>query len=210
MIARLRRNERGLTMVELMVALGILGILLTMISTLGVRMFRSSTQVVTSTQSEGAYQNAMRRITRQLRYAAAYSSSTLAFDTVDNTQVIFYTYSLLNGLSTVAPNKVRIWVDTNGVMWETVTAPSVSNGATVYTSTPITTQLATKVTNTVGAPAFLFYDSAALTGANVVPNGSGMTFAQLKSLKRVSVTLQSTVTSTLGVQQTVVFQNLLG
>jgi type II secretory pathway pseudopilin PulG len=199
-----------MTLIELLVGLGILGILLTMISALGVRMFRSSTSVVSTTQSEGVYQNAMRRITRQLRYTAAYSSSTLAFDTVDSSQIIFYSYSLLSGTSTVLPNKIRVWIDSNGTVWETVTAPTVSGGSTVYTSTPTTSQLAVKVVNTTAKPLFTFYDNASLTTGNVVPPGTGMTFAQLKSLKRVTVTLQSTVNPVLGVQQTVVFQNLLG
>jgi hypothetical protein len=152
----------------------------------------------------------MRRITRQLRYTAAYSSSTLAFDTVDSSQIIFYSYSLLSGTSTVLPNKIRVWIDSNGTVWETVTAPTVSGGSTVYTSTPTTSQLAVKVVNTTAKPLFTFYDNASLTTGNVVPPGTGMTFAQLKSLKRVTVTLQSTVNPVLGVQQTVVFQNLLG
>jgi len=205
----LRSDDSGMTLIELLVAISILAILMAMISTLGTKAFRTTSKVVSTTQTEGYYQNAMRRITRQLRYAAGPDSSTCAFDTVDGTQVIFYTYSLLGAVATAIPNKVRIWVDTSGTVWEAVTSPVTTNGVTTYTSTPLTTQLATGVVNTTAAPVFTWYDSADLTTANVVAPGTGMSLAQRQSLHRVSVTLQNTTNTVISVQQTVVFQNLL-
>jgi len=209
MIARLRRSESGLTLIELLVAMSIFAILLAMISALGARIFRTTTSVVATTQSEGYYQSAMRIITRQMRYAGGPDGNTPAFDTVDGSQIIFYTYSLLNGLGSVSPNKVRIWVDASNNLWESQTAPSVVGGVTVYTSTPIVKLLVSNVVNTTANPVFTFYDSPSLTGANVVPNGTGMTLAQRQSLKRATVTLQSSKNTVVTVQQTVVFQNLL-
>lgn len=210
MIARLRRNDKGMTLIELLVAIGIMAVLLTMISALGARIFKTTTNVVASTQAENQYQNAMRRVTRQLRYAARLDGGTPAFATVDSSQIIFYTYSLLNGgLTNLQPNKVRIWVDGSGTLWEAVTSPTITASGPVYTSTPVTSRLAQNVTNTAAAPVFVFYDKADLASGQVIPVGTGMSVAQRQSIARALVTLQSSTRTVISVQQTVVFQNKL-
>jgi len=210
MIARLRKSDRGLTMIELLVAVSIFAILLTMISALGTKIFRTTTGVVLSTTSENQYQNAMRRVTRQLRYAARLDGGTPAFDTVDSSQIIFYTYSLLQGgLTNLVPNKVRIWVDGTGQLNESVTTPTITAAGPTYTSTPIVSKLATNVTNTTAAPVFVFYDKADLASGQVIAVGTGMTLAQRQTIARALVTLQSTTKTVISVQQTVVFQNKL-
>jgi len=215
MIARVRQNDSGLTLIELLVAMGILALLLTMIGALGLRVFRSSTETVSLALNQGEYQVAMQRIARQFRYVGVPNQCNSSFDSITGSSVAFYSYSLLDGV-TQTPNQVTITINngtvTENVMPQTTCLGYMGSGAA---PAPVSRPLLTGVDN-VSGPVFTFYTSPGCSGSPMtIPAGglvssNAQSLVKLQSLRCVKVTLRSlSATPALNLVQSVVFQNLL-
>jgi type II secretory pathway pseudopilin PulG len=132
MTTRLRRarGQGGVTMVEMAVVVGLLGLVLAM-AMQGLVSFQRATAAADTRQQnlEGA-RAAMAVLTKDLRTATAFTAATAS-------DVTFT--ALLNVGSTAPPNQVRLYVDGSGVLREAVTVPDDPTASPItYTGTPAT------------------------------------------------------------------------
>lgn len=204
-----------MTLIELLVAMGVLVLLLSVVSALGLRVFRSSTETVNLALNQGQYQVAMQRIARQFRYVGVPSQCTSSFDSVTPSSVTFYSYSLLDGI-TQTPNQVTISIS-NGTVTETVKSQTTCLGYVGPSPAPAVAPhpLLAGVDN-VSTSTFTFYSNSSCSGTPVTVPAGGLlssnsaSLVTLQSLRCVRVTLRSlSATPALNLVQSVVFQNLL-
>jgi prepilin-type N-terminal cleavage/methylation domain-containing protein len=222
MTARERAGERGLTLVELLIAMLLLGLVLFMV----VGFFSSANRAFTQSNAVGgntkAASNGMNEISRILRAATqnpvqgqALSSpafvplGTAGQIVTGNETVTVYAYVNLDS-ATEQPVKVQFSLDSNRNLIETKWAGYViSPGYWGFQSTPVSTRIfAATVVNRTGSNPYLFTylktDGTALT----VPAG-GFSDSDLRSIAAVQVTLGVGTSATVN-SSTVVLQNTVG
>jgi type II secretory pathway pseudopilin PulG len=132
MTDRLRpaRGQAGVTMVEMAVVIGLLGLVLAMAMQGLVSYQRAAASADTRQQNLEEARNVMAVLTKDLRTANGFTAATA-------TDVTFT--ALLNIGTTAPPNQVRLYVDGSGVLREAVTVPDDPTESPItYTGTPAT------------------------------------------------------------------------
>jgi prepilin-type N-terminal cleavage/methylation domain-containing protein len=146
-----RRGEEGFTLVELLVAMTVLAIALTLIygafERLGGGVEGASDRIVNLDEARLL----MDTMTKDLRTAVSLSASIPAFAAADDRSVTFY-----GNLNSTEPRKIEIFVDASNRLVERVTLPT---GAAPYTAasfsgTPIVRVVGSYVSGT--APIFKY------------------------------------------------------
>lgn len=195
------RDDAGFTLVELMVAIGIFGVLMAMVSVLMVSGLGAIRDASTANTVQAQQQNAMLVLSRHVKYIDNPVNSGVppaAILQATPTSLAFFT---LSGTGTVdrLPYKVMACRTARGV--ETFTwAPTLVNGAAVLSTSPNMTVptcddagatgaarrvLLPVANDTDPAIAFRYWDA---DGTELVPSGQ-LTAAQLDALERVTVSL---------------------
>lgn len=200
-LGRLQRGQDGVTLVELIVTMVVLGLLtgaLVLMATASMRV--SSTSKERMDQSNSA-QIAIERVSRNLRTAVLQSQLTTtctlaictesAFLKGTRTSVQFYA-DVDNPKNSVGPSRVTYDV-TGGVLTETVQKPdSPTPDAAGYhycTSGPgcvIRTTVLARDVSTAGA-VFSFYTAADPVNAIALTTGQQLSAAQLKAVDSIDV-----------------------
>lgn len=131
MTARPREDSQaGITMVEMAVVVALLGLVLTM-AMQGVLSYQRATASADTRQDNlDQARTVMAVLSKDLRTATAFTAMTA-------TDVTFT--GLLNTAATAPANRLRLWVDSGGVLREAVTPPDDPNASPLtYTGSPTT------------------------------------------------------------------------
>ena len=131
MTARRRGDaQAGITMVEMAVVVALLGLVLAMAMQGVVSYQRATAGADTRQQNLEQARAAMAVLTKDLRTATEFSTTTAS-------DVIFK--GLLNTAATAPANQLRLYADSGGVLREAVTPPDNPNASPLtYTGTPTT------------------------------------------------------------------------
>ena len=136
-VTRQPRDAAGFTLIEVMVAIGLFGLLMAMVSVLMINGIRSLRVASTANIVQAQQQNAMLAMTRQLKYIDNPTQGTnppAAILQATPTAMAFYTLSGTGNVDRL-PYKVMMCTTTRGV--ETFTwAPALTNGGAVLNASP--------------------------------------------------------------------------
>jgi prepilin-type N-terminal cleavage/methylation domain-containing protein len=166
------RDDAGMTVLEVIIATAILGIVVAFVMT-GFSAFQSSEATDDlKLQNLDEARLLMDTVSKDIRTAAYVQAGSPAFTTADATHVIF----TANLLTTTNPNQVEIYIDTTDpntpYLVEKIRTPDPNSCLTLCTyngvagSTTTTRFVGKYVTNNAGNPLFTYYDS---NGAKIVP-----------------------------------------
>ena len=209
---RIRTDQTGLSLVELLVSVVLLGVCLVMISGLYVsatRALGSATALGTSTREAS---NGMNAMARSIRAATAnpVASPALADPAIaeaSNESLTLYAYVNL-GLSTQQPVKIRLAVDAERRLVETRWASIPhSGGLFTFETTALSSRILAQTVSPSGSglPLFSFADSAGV----VLPVDVAPTPVQLRSIVTITVTL-TVQPSTTDARNAVTLSNTVG
>ncbi|WP_105033362.1 prepilin-type N-terminal cleavage/methylation domain-containing protein [Cryobacterium aureum] len=208
---RLRADQTGLSLVELLVSVVLLGVFLVMISSLYVSASRSLGSASALGANTREASNGMNAMARSIRAATAnpVPSPALADPAIAEASTEALTlYAYVNlGLSTQQPVKIRLAVDAERRLVETrwSSIPQPGGLFTFETTARSTRVLAQTVAPTGSLPLFTFTDSA----GSSLPVDVAPTVVQLRSI--VTVTVNLTVqTSTADARSAVTLSNTIG
>jgi prepilin-type N-terminal cleavage/methylation domain-containing protein len=188
---RARPSERGFTLVEVMVATSLLSVVLA--SAFGVLGVMQNQSLKTSDRftATSEAQTIADRITKDLRTAVAPSSTTAAFASADQNDVVFYA-DLANLNTGAGPTRLHAYVSqvpATGVyvFHEDYTQPDATStpGNYTYSAAP-TPRLDGQYVQT-SQPIFSYYDAS--TPPNLIPTPITTT-ADLRSIDQVCINLR--------------------
>jgi type II secretory pathway pseudopilin PulG len=125
-----RDGQAGITVVEMAVVVALLGLVLA-VAFQSVSAYQRATAAADTRQQDlGEARTAMAVLTKDLRTARSFSALAAG-------DVTFL--GLLNTGATAPPNRIRLYVDAQGVLREAVTPPDNPNASPLtYTGTPAT------------------------------------------------------------------------
>jgi hypothetical protein len=186
---RERRDELGHTLVELMVASGLLSVVLAAAFGAVIVMQNQAVKTTDRFTAEGEAQTIASRLAKDLRTAVAPSTTEAAFALATPTEAIFYA-SLADP---AGPTKLHAFTalqpGTNVyVLHEDATAPDPggSPGNYFYTLNPSVPRLDGRYVDT-SQPMFTYYDR---NGVQLDPNTTLTTLAGRRSIDQVAINLR--------------------
>ncbi|WP_375400998.1 type II secretion system protein J [uncultured Amnibacterium sp.] len=196
--ARIRDQDDGVSLVELLVAISVTTIVLAMIGGLFVAVTKITREGLNTRSSVGTAANAMSEIRRVIREAApnpvsggTTTPAVAAGGTDSSLTVISY---IDTSTTTYAPTKVAFSVNTAGYLTEQRTPAAKSNGYWTFTGASTTQTLAGPLVTTGDAdPLFAYLDSS---NTVITPAAGGLTAVQASTVFGVTVT--TTVANTTG------------
>jgi type II secretory pathway pseudopilin PulG len=189
---RVKRDDAGISMIELLVTMLISGIVLAIVGNLLINVVVITGNSNVTTQRNGVATNIMDEVTSVIRTAANNPVSTSvepdpALVAATATSVTMYSFVDTNA-TTPAPTKVQFRFDAQGTLLEDRWTATKSNSYWVFTGAVSTRKVGGPVDNLVGTPYFFTYLDA--NGATLVPGNSGLTLAQRKSVATIMVTVR--------------------
>lgn len=201
---RLRRDDRGLSLPELLVTIMIFAIVLAVVSGTFVTMTRATTFANATDTNARSASTAMNEMTRLLHATMnnpqQNAADAPAFSVAKTESMTFTTAVDLTGSAPIAntgpdprPEQVTLALDTSRRLVETIIAgqPVVSGSAYYkFSGTPSTRTLAPAVSATPSGQdaLFVYYDAS---NTALVPDATGaLSAAQMKSIVSVGVTLR--------------------
>ncbi|RPE84438.1 hypothetical protein EDF28_0370 [Curtobacterium sp. PhB137] len=200
-LARLRRDDRGLSLAELIVAMSVTVLLLAMAGAFFASVTRASTTTTGVDGNTRAASTAMREMQRMFRVAsnnpvASGIDTQYAFQYASATSVRFFAYINLNSAVDVQPVEVQFTLDSSkGTITETKwngTATDASNSyfdfprATTATLGNTPTSRLTLASSVVPTALFTYRDAG---GNALMPGATGLSVADLQSVRSVTVAL---------------------
>lgn len=191
-IRRLHSEQRGITLVELLVAMLVTSLLLTLVGSFFVSMVKAQRTVSSVNDSTRQGTTSMTQVSRYLREASRVqltkTTSLAAFESATATSMRFYSGV---DLSTSRAGLTRVTIDTQGtkLRMQLQRGDCPVNGYCTFSGTTKTIVLADVIRTSAGNSTLFSYRNA--TDAIVTP-----TAATLDSIRSVDVTL--TVGSTTG------------
>jgi len=211
------RREDGLTLIELLVAMGLFAVLLAIVGGTFYSITRATTFAAARDQNSRNTSNAMNEIVRKVRAAAdnprVGASDSPAFISAGRSSVQFTTL-VATGRDAV-PQQVSFSVSADGVLTEKVVAGTTTDNAYyTFSGAGSTSTIASsiEVPDASGTPVFQYLDVA----SNVLPpNAAGAIPAdQIGQIAFVQVTLRlsstaSTLKNGITLQNTIGLPNLL-
>jgi len=207
---RIVRSDAGVTLLELIVAMGIFSLLMVVVSVFTISGLKSIRSTTAQNSIQGSQQNAAEWMSRLIRYTDnPYAAATTvpAIDyagTVAGQPVLtFYTYAGVGSVDRV-PYKVTITRSTRGIE-STVWAPDMSSGKPVYTAavgntcrtTPVDATCTRRVLvpqSTTDTPtlALTYYNGVGTNATTLNPPANGtLTAAQVAQVKAVEFAIGS-------------------
>lgn len=208
LLERVRRDERGISLVELLIAMGLFTVLLAIVGGTFVSITRATTFAAARDQNTRSAQNGMNELMRQFRGAAdnpvANAADDPAFQVATPTSVTMW--SLVATGRDAVPQVVTFSV-TNGSLVETITPSRASGSYYVQGTIPTQRTLLDGVTAapTGGTPLFTYLAA----DGSPVGGGGALTLAQRSMVRSVTITL--TVANTRSaLSNGIVLQNTVG
>lgn len=222
-----RRSDAGFTLIEIIIAISLFGILMALVSVLMINGLRTMRVATTANTVQAQQQNAMLAMTRQVKYIDNPTSGTnppAAILQATPTSMVFYSLSGSGNVDRL-PYKVMMCTTTRGV--ESFTwAPALTNGAAVLNASPNMTVPTCDDTGATGATrrillpndndtapslAFTYWrartaaDGAGTGDIQLIPSGA-LTTAQIATLTKVKIRLSDPALGS-PLEQTVVLVN---
>jgi prepilin-type N-terminal cleavage/methylation domain-containing protein len=215
-----RRDDDGVSLTELLVAIMVFGIVLAVVSTTFVSLTKATAQARAIDGNTRVASNVMNDLARTIRAARTIPRT-------DGTQAASFTAASTEGLtltsavntadsSTTVPRQVTFRIGSDRTLVSSsIVATTVTGGFYQFTSPATTRTLGGAVVTTAssGTPLFGYLDFA---GDPLAPDASGtLSATQLSSIAAVTITLTIDRTSTLTsqavtLQNTVSLSNLAG
>ncbi|PZO56382.1 MAG: hypothetical protein DI639_17275 [Leifsonia xyli] len=200
-LARLRREDRGLSLAELIVAMSVTVLLLAMAGAFFASVTRASTTTTGVDSNTRVASTAMREMQRMFRVAsnnpvASGVDTQYAFQYASATSVRFFAYINLNSAVDVQPVEVQFTLNASkGTITETKwngTATDASKSyfefprATTATLGNTPTSTLTLASSVVPTALFTYRDAG---GNALMPGATGLSAADLQSVRSVTVAL---------------------
>ncbi len=190
---RITRDDSGLGMVELLVAMLLSGIVLALVATMFINVARATSQSNLTREAAAVAGNIVNQVAKNVRFAVQNPvAGTTALDpaVVEATPVSLTLVSLADAnASTLAPSRVRFSVSGDQLVEERLAA-SNSSGFWVFSGgiPAVRTLGGTVVPPSSGqAPLFRYRDAA---GTELVPGPTGLTAAQRERVAAISITVR--------------------
>jgi Tfp pilus assembly protein PilW len=210
LLRRLRHEDEGMSLAELIVTMFVTGILLAIVGSMFINVSRVTASSNASNQRANIAANVMEGITEVIRSAA--NNSIAGSEDPDPaivagtaTGLTVYSYSDTVP-SLPAPTKVTYRVDASGNLIEDRYASSASGGYWVFATTATSRMLGGPVSLTGADPLFAYLDS---DNKVVTPPSGGLTLEQRTSIASIRVTVRIENTTT-NVSTPIVVQNTVG
>lgn len=175
-----RHGDRGMTLVELLVAMGVFSVLMVMVSALSIQGFSAVRNATALTEVQAEQQNAMLWMSRLLRYAdnpyeagtppPAITSAIVSADGVSRDLTFVYpTSDLPTGEPTM--RMARFSIAANGDVISRVWEPSLATGVPTFNQaqTPTTRTLVRSRTGHTPSLAFTYWDVEGTTQTQMTP-----------------------------------------
>ncbi|ROR36880.1 MULTISPECIES: hypothetical protein [unclassified Curtobacterium] len=200
-LARLRREDQGLSLAELIVAMSVTVLLLAMAGAFFASVTRASTTTTGVDSNTRVASTAMREMQRMFRVAsnnpvASGVDTQYAFQYASATSVRFFAYINLNSAVDVQPVEVQFTLNASkGTITETKwngTATDASKSyfefprATTATLGNTPTSTLTLASSVVPTALFTYRDAG---GNALMPGATGLSAADLQSVRSVTVAL---------------------
>lgn len=200
-LARLRREDQGLSLAELIVAMSVTVLLLAMAGAFFASVTRASTTTTGVDSNTRVASTAMREMQRMFRVAsnnpvASGVDTQYAFQYASATSVRFFAYINLNSAVDVQPVEVQFTLNASkGTITETKwngTATDASKSyfefprATTATLGNTPTSTLTLASSVVPTALFTYRDAG---GNPLMPGATGLSAADLQSVRSVTVAL---------------------
>ncbi|MEI8248914.1 MAG: type II secretion system protein [Candidatus Taylorbacteria bacterium] len=147
------RNKRGMTLVEVITAVGIFVLIIGAVFTFETNIFSYNTSVTSSYQVAQDSQRILKTMLTELRESAPSATGAYALDTVGSTTLSFYSDVNNDGLTEQI---------TYSLIGNTLYRASISPSGTPYTypsANQSTTTLLTNVRNGTTTPVFEYFDT---------------------------------------------------
>lgn len=156
LVSRLRREEAGVTLVELMITVGVLSVVLGFVLQGFLSVQNATTTGSLRLENLEQARLLMDNVTKDIRTAVRLSSTGSPFVLADDREVIFY--GNLN-LTTQCPKRIRLYVDSQTRLIEQVTEPNAGGvpPSCSYTGTPVQRFVGRFVANATSDPIFTYY-----------------------------------------------------
>jgi prepilin-type N-terminal cleavage/methylation domain-containing protein len=195
-------GDAGSTLVELMMAMAVFGVLMVLVGTTTLTAFSAITDANDKSEVQQESQNSMEWATRLVRFADVPEGQTTAIASAGQNSVDLYTYSGTGGKNDV-PYRARLYVSTlaNGdravysQVWTPVKIAGGWNWTPTWRTTPATRQLLT-VPAGPGSPLQLRYyvctpsTSCSATRREVVPSVPGpLSMGALEVPESITITM---------------------
>jgi prepilin-type N-terminal cleavage/methylation domain-containing protein len=196
--ARLRDDQRGFTLVELITAISIGMIIILAAFVVLDRTISASGQIADRSEALQRGRQAMSTITRELRSAVCVGN-TFPIVAGTDSSVTFYA-DLTDGVSVANPIKQRqlSWNSTTGTMTETVTPSAGTYPSLTFTGTATSTPLITKINQILDQPGnvpraiFRFYGyQTGTTNGTLVQLAAPLSAANLGRVALIKVGFRS-------------------
>ena len=193
-------REAGVALVELIVAMFVTLIMLTLIARLFAQVMNASTDNQSTREGIGVAGTVMDEMTRVIRQGARVSTSqttsegaVLAGSTATSLTIdSFVDAAVAPSQAAISPTRVVFSVDSRGNLLEQRYAGTVAGGYVSFSSTATTRTVNGPLTTDPSNPMFAYADG---TGTAVLPGAGGLTAMQANSVASVTVTV--TVANTL-------------
>lgn len=210
MIAPLARDDRGVTLIELIVAMGIFSVLMIMVSVFTISGLKTIRSTTAQNSVQGSQENAAEWMSRLIRYTDNPYSALPVVPAIDYAGTVagqpvltFYTFAGVGSIDRV-PYKVTITRSTRGIE-STVWAPDMSTGKPVFTAAVNNTCRAVPVdatcTRRVLVPqtatdtptlALTYYNGVGTGATSLTPPVNGtLTAAQIPQVKAIEFVIGS-------------------
>ena len=201
LLERLRREDRGISLAELIVAMSVGILVLAMVGAFFVSVSRASTTTSGVDANTRSASTAMRQVERMFRVASNNPVSSgvdtqYAFQYASATSVRFFAYINLNSAVDVQPVEVQYSLDTTkGLLTETKWNGTATDATKSYYDFPRSASATLGAVPTASinlansvVPTTLF--SYADAGGNpLAPGAAGLSATQLQAVRSVTVTL---------------------
>jgi prepilin-type N-terminal cleavage/methylation domain-containing protein len=207
-------SEQGLSLVELLVSMLVLGIVTAVVTGLYVSTMRNVTYAQNLSANTRSVSNGMNEMARVIRAATdnpvpGVTLSAPALEKAKDESVTFYAYvNLGTTLATQPPIKVELSLDANRRLVETkYAAVSVASGYYAFSSSPESSRLLTETIAPATTPSLFSYLKS--DGTAIVPSAGGLTAAERRLITAVQISITVTNGST-DARTWVTLQNTVG
>ena len=194
-------NQQGLSLVELLVSMLLLGIVTAIVTGLYVSAMRTVTHAHVLSANTRSVSNGMNEMARVVRGATEnpVSGAALnapALEEAKDESVTFYSYVNLGpAVSVQPPVKITLSLDSSRRLVETkFAAVSLASGFFAFESTPMASRILTEAVAPAGAPRFFRYLKA--DGSVIVPSIAGLSEAERRLVTAISISVTVTNGST--------------
>ncbi|WP_164863609.1 PilW family protein [Agromyces sp. LHK192] len=225
-LRRLAADDTGLSLVELLVAVVIIGVVLTMVANLYIATVRSTDQAGEVHESTGNASNAANELGSVIRFA---TTNPRTGSTVPDPAILVARTDRIVLMATIGvdpageaggrppkPTLVEFQRQADGQLRERRWNPNPSGATWVFPGTDPTTQTPASTrllggTLAAGTPVFRYFtldDGNAATNEELTPGATGLTAAQRALVARVNVTITMRPPGDPGAQPVVITQEI--